>query len=567
MNKKHFAALLILSTSMLIGCSHKDNNSSKTNDSSITQNSSSQEESSSSSSISLSFSSCVLVATENEGELNIKATNKNNVGTMYVALSSEEKDFTEQEIISGNEFIFKFNTDESSFEKTVKDLEAGKEYFAYFVIAKDNTYSKIVKRNATTFKSSIDMGEGTEENPFKIYNLVDLEAVGTSTHPIYNLNFAPSSYYKLMEDIDLSSKYKEGGSSWNPIQLDGYFDGNNHKITSLYINDYSASTNLGLFAQVNAKATLENLTLDGAIIKGAGYKDQARTIVDSLPSSTSTTIPSYSHGSGSYVGTLCGDVKGIVRNCHVLNATLEIDGSRVGGLTGRLYSDEGTSAKISSCSVEASIKGYSRLGGIVGLVDSKSNTTFTQPVIENVTYKGDIVGTNHNIVGENSDEILGIVAGEYIGGIAGYFRSVDLKNAVCYESNINGFRHVGGIVGFQQFNNKAKDHYTLIDNVLFDGTTHVSNGSNAGPIVGNRSNSNTSESKVEVAITNAYYVDESKFYQNETDLTFEGLAETAKFGQAVSRTNLNQEFYASNLSGFDFENIFKLNTNNIPVLK
>lgn len=564
MKKNKLTALFILSTALLVGC-QGNNNSSNTDSSSYYESTSTSE------TITLGFSSCVVSATENEGELNIKATNKFDVGTIHYILLDSEQELNAGEIINHTVNALKYG---SSTEKNLTDLvsglEAGKEYFGYFVIEHNGNSSSIVTRSATTYKNSVDMGDGTETNPFKIYTLEDLEAIGTS-HPTYNLDFATDAHYILMDDIDLSTKYGASTLNWKPIQLDGYFDGNNHTISNLYIKDENPKTNLGLFAQVNTKANLKNLTLSGVTIEAKGYIDTPRTVDESGQPTTKDVGDDYSHPNlppkenrGVYIGALAGDVKGVVENCHVKNASLDIDGGRVGGLTGRLYSDTGTSARISSCSVEATIKGYGRLGGIVGLVDNKSSVEFTQAVIEDVTFKGTIEGSNYTV-----EEGVAVVASEYIGGIAGYFRSADLKNAVVSEANISGYRHVGGIVGFQQKNkNASQSHYAVIKGALFSGETHVQTGSNAGPIVGNRSTSNVvTDTKEEVEISSAFYIDSSKFYVGDKELAFEDLKESARFGVSVSLIELSSTWYSENLSTFDFENKYELNAQNIPVLK
>lgn len=511
----------------------------------------------------LKFKSAVLTPTENEGELKVKAEINGLNGKIYYVISDEENDVTPDDIVNAEGFIHSNVSEITLLEEIVSNLEAGKTYYAYFVIKYNEQYSVIQKKTATTYKNPIDMGEGTVENPFKVYSIEDLEHVGLGVYDAYNLDWSKTSCYKLQNDIDLSTKYGENLSSWIPLSLNtnGIFDGNGYTISNMYINNPSSDTNLGLFQQINTGAVVKNLTISNATIISNGYNDKPRL------EDFSTNLDGY-NASGIYVGTLSGDVKGTVENCHIKNASLNISGGRVGGITGRLYSDTGTSSSIKNCSVDenTTIKGYSRLGGIAGLVDAKSNASFEQSIIEDVEFNGIIEGKNNTFEVINNNETVNVtVVAEYIGGIAGYYRSASIKNAVS-TGIIKGYRHVGGIAGFQQYNSKVADHNTTIDNVLFNGSLFIETGTNVGPIVGNRSTSNTTENDIEtkVQVTNAYFTNNAKMYVNETEIEFDSIHKNAKFGKLVT---LDDAWYNNNLTSFDFVNTWTLNDNNIPSLK
>lgn len=513
--------------------------------------------------VELKFKSAILTPTENEGELKVKAEINGLNGKIYYVISDEEKDVTPDDIVKAEGFIHSNVSESTLLEEIIQNLEAGKTYYAYFVIKYDDQYSVVQKKTATTYKNPIDMGEGTIDNPFKVYSIEDLEHVGLGVYDAYNLDWSKTSCYELQNNIDLSTKYGENLSSWIPLSLntDGVFDGNGYTISNMYINNPNSDTNLGLFQQINTGAVVKNLTISDAVIISNGYNDKPRL------EDFSTNLDGYT-ASGIYVGTLSGDVKGAVENCHIKNASLNITGGRVGGITGRLYSDTGTSSLIKNCSVDENtiIKGYSRLGGIAGLVDAKSGASFEQSIIEDVEFNGTIEGKNNTFEATNNDETVNVtVVAEYIGGIAGYYRSTSIKNAVS-TGTIKGYRHVGGIVGFQQYNSKVPDHNTTIDNVLFNGNLYIEAGTNIGPIVGNRSTSNTTETDIEtkVQVTNAYFTNNAKMYVNETETEFDSIHKNAKFGELVT---LDDTWYNDNLTSFDFVNTWTLNDNNIPSLK
>ncbi len=588
MKKSKLFSILVLSVGMLlVGCNSASSSNSSSNSSSETSDEITTSPSNTSENQkTLTFEKALCVATENEGELHINAVNKLDEGTIYYVLSTLDKEYQVKDIVDGTleEFIDHKSTTEKSLDFLVKDLTPGATYYAYFLIKDEDNYSSIIKRSATTYKIPLDMGEGTAENPYKIYNIEDLEAVGTGTHPSYNLDFSKTSYYQLVEDIDLAEKYGEGKESWTPLALStgGVFDGNNHKISNLYIYNMEGSENLGLFSQIDKGATLKNLTLENVSITAKGCNESPRT-VDENNNPTSTNVAAeklqkinYVSSSSPYIGALTADVKGEVDNCHVLNAKIDVDGTRVGGITGRLYSDNGTASKIRNSSFEGDIKAIGRVGGIVGLVDAKKNEfdNYEQAIIENVTFKGNIVTENKPLYDETTSEektLLGIVTSEYVGGIAGYYRTCTLKNAVV-EGSIYAYRHVGGILGFQQYAKPAEvgNHYSDMKNVIFKGEVHAGeNITNLGPIVGNRSTSNipdTSTDKLEVAVLNAYYVSSSKFYSLENEITFDNLNKNSKFGEAVLDTDLNENWYKEKMPDLDLENVFSLSEDNYPVL-
>lgn len=566
--KKLIFNLCILSAGFILASCGGNNNPPTSSEEPVSEQTSISEENSSeqtsvSEGIVLKFKSAVLSSTENEGELKIKAEINGTEGKIYYVLSDEEKELTGEEIVSGEGFDVKGSSESTYLEEFIRDLEPGKMYYAYFVIKHNDSYSAIQKKSATTYKNAVDMGEGTPENPFKVFSIEDLEHVGLGVYDAYNLDWSKTSCYQLQNNIDLSTKYGENLASWIPLSLntDGVFDGNGFEVSNMYINEPSSTVNLGLFQQVNLGATVKNLTLSNVTIISNGYNDKPR--LEDL----STSVDSYTAG-GIYVGAVSGDIKGTVENCHVKNASITVSGGRVGGIAGRLYSDNETKSTIRNCSVDSqtTIKGYSRLGGIVGLVDAKSSAVFEQPVIENVRFDGTIEGTSYSFEYDDGASKTNVtVVAEYIGGIAGYYRSATIKNAVS-TGTIKGYRHVGGIVGFQQYNNKVPNNNTTIDGALFTGSLTIESGTNVGPIVGNRSTSNTTEADVEtkVQLTNAYYSDSAKMYVVEDEISFDSLNKNAKFGELVT---LSEDWYSDHLTTFDFEKVWTLDANFVPTFK
>lgn len=509
--------------------------------------------------VELKFKTAVLTTVEETSDLAIKASVNGEVGTIYAVLTDADSTPTKEAIVTGgNSWKWTGNSGNTqSLDTTITGLEQGKEYFAFFVIKDGDNYSTIVKKSATTIEF-IDKGEGTKENPFKVSTVEDLEYVGRGPYDKYNLDWkAESTYYVLENDIDLTAKYGKDKESWTPLSLgkDGIFDGQGHTITGLYI-DKESTVNLGLFSGINIGGTVKNLKLTNVRITANGYNEKAKQFNASLEGDARYVNAEVTgaSASGIYVGALTGDCKGAIENVVVTDAVLKVSGSRVGGLTGRIYGDEGTAVKVNNVYVEATIEGVSRLGGIVGLIDAKSKATFETPTITNAMFKGTIKGATA-FPTEDS-----YIAGEYLGGFAGYARAFEASNIVV-DATIEGFRHSGGVVGFLQYNSNVTNFSVLKDS-LFKGTVTVEYGSNAGPIVGNRSTSKATE---ENCVAAGWFLTSSKFMKGENEVAFDSLPATAKWGSAVEE--LTAEWFAENLPHLDLTAFFKLDENHFPTLK
>ena len=188
----------------------------------------------------LKFKSAVLVSVEGTSDLNIKASVQGEKGVIYAVLSKEDSSPAASAIVEGKNFVWADHSVEGqALEATISDLEAGKPYYAFFVIKHENVFSDIVRKTATTIEPDVDKGEGTAENPYKVSTIEDLEHVGTGPYDTYNLDWnADNTYYILENDIDLTSKYGENKESWTPIKIgrESVFDGNGHTITGVYLS-------------------------------------------------------------------------------------------------------------------------------------------------------------------------------------------------------------------------------------------------------------------------------------------------------------------------------------------
>lgn len=250
-----------------------------------------------------------------------------------------------------------------------------------------------------------------EENTTYIYTVSDLQLLAKAVNGGDSLQ---GETVKLMNDIDLN------GVEWTPIGMSeanfkGTFDGDNHVISNVYIND-SEMSNAGLFGIISSPAVVKNVVVENATITaksaagalfgnaftgsvencvvrgdieitanykvggmaGEGYAKFSGCSVNANAGSTVTGTYSQTDLEGDNVGGLIGyrgEGNIITENCTVTGLT--VSGTRkVGGLIGSAFTDN----KISGCTVQnvtvhsnataeyvASNTSSAAIGGIVGL--------------------------------------------------------------------------------------------------------------------------------------------------------------------------------------------------------
>ena len=196
----------------------------------------------------------------------------------------------------------------------------------------------------------------------------------------------------LDKNIDLT------GKEWTPIGTEsqsytGTFDGGNHTITGLTINQ-SATSNVGLFASIAEGGTVKNLTLKDVNITA-----------------------------DSNAGAIAGENRGTIENCSVSGSvTSSSNNSYVGGITGWNY--RGT---ITDCHSSATVEGKAYVGGIAGQSDATITACYST---------GSVTATKNNTTGYS-----------FAGGVVGYNNGAVLIACYATGSVSGGGDFVGGVVG------------------------------------------------------------------------------------------------------------------------
>lgn len=285
--------------------------------------------------------------------------------------------------------------------------------FVLNIITEDNTYVSVKINNARGY--SLDScktnlaGEGNESNPFKIYNIFQLNDIRNylDIENIYfslenNIDFdliilSDFNYINGFENYDLNGWDPIGGG-WQWSEEDkfkGNFNGNNNFIKNLYIYRPNED-HVGLFGSVKY-SEIKNLILEDVNINGSD-------VVGCLSGL-------YLNGSVSKVGC-----KG------------NIFGKRsLGGLVGGVLFSDFTEVYSSGNIYNTSVSGDAISGGLIGYFDFSTilNSYSTSNVYSFVT--GEIGG----FIGFFAEEGTGTIINSYSVGV------VDVDNLI--SGGVHGF--------------------------------------------------------------------------------------------------------------------------------
>lgn len=227
-----------------------------------------------------------------------------------------------------------------------------------------------------------DNSAGTESDPIEIATEQELAYLAAISNGLVADIASDSLYYKLTADLDLSSK------SWTPIgstEFKGYFDGDNHTISNLTIDNGENSYN-GLFGYVIG-GSISNVNMVNVDITGYQYNGGIAASIESAVVSNCSVSGSI-YGNSSYNGGIVSkSTTSIVTNCYntaTINAT-----ANTAGVVGH-----GDGSIITQCYNTGSVTGTAT-GGVVGNAASSSGSTY----IANCYNMGKITGTGTNTGG------------------------------------------------------------------------------------------------------------------------------------------------------------------------
>ncbi len=295
---------------------------------------------------------------------------------------------------------------------------------------------------------SFHRGSGTEDDPYMIYDVYDLQAMNN------DLN----AHYALANDIDASEtrewNWNETGErfeGFEPIgygewhQPDGHFKGSlygmNHTITGLYINRRDTEY-VGLFAHAG----------DGAVLKNLGL------INNNITGGVSV---------GGFVGySRLSSLSNLHTNGHVRGD------EDVGGFVGRSYG-----SNISNSFSIGDVYGNNNVGGFLG---SRSfgmvNNSYVTGNITGGSRMGGLIGDNSGGGSVLNSYVSGSINGDHIvGGLVGRHAWGSTVENSYSTANVWGNSGVGGLLGSVVGGRVSNSHYN-IDEVLINDGHHLTIG-------------------------------------------------------------------------------------------
>jgi hypothetical protein len=226
-------------------------------------------------------------------------------------------------------------------------------------------------------------GEGTEDSPYLIASVADLQWMRTQIGAQETTAEFRVAHYKLTADIDMT-----GVENWAPIMgpsttypFAGTFDGDGHAISNLSVAQTTGG--VGFFGTING-ATIKDLALMNVNIIHANSLQNTGGIAAGA-AGVSTISGCYVSGNITSRGSAVGGILGAttagtvtIENCRVDGA---VSGSyNTGGILGRHYG--AAAPTIRNSLVTATVEGTGtdgNIGGILGIRDSATGAA----IIEN----------------------------------------------------------------------------------------------------------------------------------------------------------------------------------------
>lgn len=317
---------------------------------------------------------------------------------------------------------------------------------------------------------------GSAENPLTINSVSELLAFRTAIKDssaykgVVLKKYGEGMYFKVTRDLDLSSICGPEKGSWKPISpFAGSFNGGNHVISNLYIDEDLSTNDVGLFGNITGSKTqsvytpsYENIHLKNVKIHKVGWGVCAGALISRIVSGYVTirnnTIEANIHLESTSSSANAGGILGLNLG-NVVISDNETSGSiwtqnggiNIGGIVANAVQPASIIDNINRMNITADSTKVPYVGGIAASLRSG----------------GDIVG-NENYGSIAADSSFG--GGSY-GGIIGIIPSY-------YAFNIEDNKNYGDI----KFNGEQSYIGGIIGTMYSTETSFVSNLENHGDI-------------------------------------------------------------------------------------
>lgn len=409
-------------------------------------------------------------------------------------------------------------------------------------------------------------GDGTVSNPYIISNGAELRYFAdeiTNGENFYN------KYIDISDDIYLNdvTNYSEWSKSqspqniWEPIggNFAGTLDGNGHSIVGVYINSNEDKTGFFRELSLNSIPTIKNIQLKNIFVAGesqtGGLVGHA-TFLDC----TNVTVMGKISGKDS-VGGFVGDgvgrrITGPINFVNCSNyASVEGKENKVGGIIGNYSNSGSTNDKIliNNCRNSGSVSGNEFVGGLGGCFIAETDS---QGIVVSKSINEGTIGGCSRI-------------GGIIGEIDSNMKTFEISQ-VCNFGNISATEgNAGGIVGvayvgwrlskMDNLYNTGKVSGTVAGGLAGYGGTFtygslsIQNFYNLGEISG-KSKSYEGIAEAEIAGWGTQMITmENAYYEKEKNLNANAIV--TKNSVELDR---NQFLDTNSFKGFDFDNVWTM---------
>ena len=387
----------------------------------------------------------------------------------------------------------------SYFGKEKTTLEDNKDG-SYTVTMNNSKRKYTIEDDGSIIEGVYDKWNGTDSkeptektsNEIHIYTVAELKWIADKVnndgntfdgYTIYlenNLDFGARETSGTWENTENEALKWTAIGKQKDIPLKATFEGNNHIIKGVYINDETKFN--GIFGN---SSSILNLTVKNSYIKGG---NASGTVVGAVRSGTienchniNSTVELYDESSG--VGGVVGQVKGVIKNCtniggrvvgkksangriqaggvvgllvtggsQAINCYNAGDVTGEGNFVGGVVGAEDTSSTIQDCYNMGNVTGKGNfVGGVVGCANTSSTIQDcynTGNVTGDETVGGVVGGANTSSTIQdcyNTGNVTG--EGNLVGGVAGYANTSSTVQDCYNTGNVTGDETVGGVVG------------------------------------------------------------------------------------------------------------------------
>lgn len=444
-----------------------------------------------------------------------------------------------------------------------------------------------------TLSKNVDSGNTYQNKVIVLTKNLDFNEtssyVDSSTTSFGDVNGDGTTSSLLLELTTVRGFNPIGSST---IHFKGSFLGDDYTISNLLINR-SLETEVGLFSYLDG-ATVSSLTLKGTVNgasntgllagKIVASSSISNIIIDSktqysCPSCTINNIggligygenASLSNISGvAYIDLNASNVGGVIGNMILstisntkLNTTILNANTNVGGLIGLA-----TNANITELNSSGRVNGITVVGGTIGKISSSSAVSKlnNNVSVTGGTNTGGVFGTIETStinLGNNTGDVIGT---QYVGGIAGNTSGATVQKSLS-AGLVKGTNYIGGLIG-SATNSTLTNSYNmsniigetkiggLIGNTI---TATITNSYNASSITGN------SEIGGIIGVATSSSILNNSYCSNNYNIIGTNTSSTNNGSSSLTEA---QMYLQSSYVGWDFTNIWQIETNSYPKFK